>query len=62
MQNQRSAFRVATKYLNNYFAWFRVLENIQRQRNESTINEIIKGNLIPNVETYIKLRLSKFNV
>ena len=54
---------VATKYLNNYLAWFQVLESIHHQRNEVTVNDmIIKGNLIPNIETYDTLRLSKFTV
>lgn len=52
---------VATKYLNNYLAWFQVLESVHHQRNEVTMKDIIiKGNLIPNVETYDTLRLSKF--
>lgn len=52
---------VATKYLDNYLTWFQVLEGIHHQRNEVTINDfIIKGNLIPNKETYDTLRLSKF--
>lgn len=52
---------VATKYLDNYLAWFQVLESIQHQLNDVTVNNmIIKGNLIPSVETYDKLRLSKF--
>jgi transposase-like protein len=52
---------VATKYLDNYLAWFQVLESIHHQLNEVTVNNmIIKGNLIPIVETYDKLRLSKF--
>ncbi|TVP84516.1 MAG: IS1595 family transposase [Alkalicoccus sp.] len=52
---------VATKYLNNYLTWFQVLESVHHQRNEVTINDmIIKGNLIPSVETYDTLRLSKF--
>ena len=51
---------VATKYLNNYLAWFQVLESIQHQRNEVTINDlIIKGNLVQNSETYDTLRLTK---
>ncbi|ADH98489.1 hypothetical protein Bsel_0967 [[Bacillus] selenitireducens MLS10] len=54
---------VATKYLNNYLAWFQVLESIHHQRNEVTMKDmIIKGNLIPNKETYDTLRLSKFTV
>lgn len=54
---------VATKYLDNYLAWFQVLESIQHQLNEVTVNDmIIKGNSIPIVETYDKLRLSKFTV
>nr|WP_202079007.1 IS1595 family transposase [Caldalkalibacillus salinus] len=54
---------VVTKYLNNYLAWFQVLESIHHQRNEVTMNDmIIKGNLIPNIETYDTLRLSKFTV
>lgn len=32
---------VATKYLNNYLAWFQVLESIQHQRNEATMNDLI---------------------
>lgn len=53
---------VATKYLDNYLTWFQVLGSIQHQLNEVTVNDIIiKGNLIPIVETYDKLRLSKFN-
>lgn len=54
---------VATKYLNNYLAWFQVLESSHHQRNEVTMKDmIIKGNLIPNIETYDTLRLSKFTV
>lgn len=54
---------VATKYLNNYLAWFQVLESIHHQRNEVTMKDmIVKGNLIPNKETYDTLRLSKFTV
>ena len=54
---------VATKYLNNYLAWFQVLESIHHQRNEVTMKDmIVKGNLIPNKETYDTLRLSKFMV
>ncbi|MEC1377231.1 IS1595 family transposase [Heyndrickxia oleronia] len=54
---------VATEYLNNYLAWFQVLESINHQRNEVTMNDmIIKGNLIPNIETYDTLRLSRFTV
>ncbi len=53
---------VATKYLDNYLAWFQTLESIKHQRNEVTINDfIISGNLIPNIETYNTLRLSEFN-
>ncbi|WP_374989319.1 IS1595 family transposase (plasmid) [Priestia megaterium] len=53
---------VATKYLDNYLAWFQVLESIHHQRNEVTINDlIIKGNLLPNKETYDTLRLSEFS-
>ncbi|MBM7580820.1 hypothetical protein JOD21_003513 [Jeotgalibacillus terrae] len=52
---------VATKYLDNYLAWFQVLESIQHQLNEVTVNDmIIKGNLIPIIGTYDKLRLSNF--
>ncbi|MFB1081420.1 IS1595 family transposase [Jeotgalibacillus sp. JSM ZJ347] len=52
---------VATKYLDNYLTWFQVLESIQHQLNEVTVNDmIIKGNLFPIIETYDKLRLSKF--
>jgi transposase-like protein len=54
---------VATKFLNNYLAWFQVLESIQHQRNEVTMNDLmIKGNLIQNIETYDTLRLSKFTI
>lgn len=54
---------VATKYLNNYLAWFQTLETIQHQRNEITMNDlVIKGNLIQNVETYDTLRLSRFTI
>lgn len=50
---------VATKYLNNYLTWFQVLETIHHQRNDVNIKElIIKGNLIPNIETYNTLRSS----
>lgn len=54
---------VATKYLNNYLVWFQVLESIQHQRNEVTMNDlIIRGNLIQNLETYDTLRLTKFTI
>nr|WP_246010306.1 IS1595 family transposase [Bacillus yapensis] len=54
---------VATKYLNNYLAWFQVLESIQHQRNTVTINDLmIKGNLIQIMEIYDTLRLSKFTI
>ena len=54
---------VATKYLNNYLAWFQVLESIQHQRNPITMNDLmIKGNLIQNMETNDTLRLSKFKI
>ena len=57
------AIQMATKYLNNYLAWFQVLERIHHQRNEVSMNDmIIKGNLIPSVETYDTLRLSNFAV
>ncbi|WP_347860774.1 IS1595 family transposase [Salimicrobium sp. PL1-032A] len=53
---------VATKYLDNYLAWFQALESFQHQRNEVTQNEmLIKGNLIPNIETYDRVRMSTFN-
>lgn len=32
---------VATKYLDNYLAWFQVLESIQHQLNEVTVNDMI---------------------
>lgn len=52
---------VATKYLNNYLAWFQILEGIQHQSNEVTMQDlIIKGNLIKSTETYDTLRLSEF--
>ncbi len=52
---------VATKYLNNYLAWFQLLESIHHQRKEVTMNDfIIKGNFIPNKEAYDTLGLSKF--
>ncbi|RPF55463.1 hypothetical protein EDC24_0340 [Aquisalibacillus elongatus] len=36
----------------NYLAWFQVLESNQHQLNEVTVNDmILKGNLIPIVET-----------
>lgn len=51
---------VATKYLNHYLTWFQVLEAIHHQRNDVNIKDlIIKGNLIPNLETYDTLRLSR---
>ncbi len=54
---------VATKYLNNYLAWFQVLESIHHQRNEVTINDmLINANLFPSMETNDTLRLSKFKV
>lgn len=54
---------VATKYLNNYLAWFQVLESIQHQRNTVTINDLmIKGNLIQIMEIYDTLRLSRFTI
>jgi hypothetical protein len=54
---------VATKYLNNYLAWFQVLESIQHQRNPVTMNDLmIKGNLIQSMETYDALRLSRFTM
>ena len=54
---------VTTKYLNNYLAWFQILEGIHHQRNEVTVNDMmIKRNSIPNIETYDTLRLSKFTV
>lgn len=54
---------VATKYLNNYLAWFQVLESIQHQRNTVTLNDLmIKGSLIQNMETYDTLRLSRFTI
>ncbi|MEH7239288.1 IS1595 family transposase [Bacillus sp. JJ1562] len=54
---------VATKYLNNYLAWFQVLESIQHQRNPITMNDLmIKGNLIQNMETYDTIRLSRFTI
>jgi len=54
---------VATKYLNNHLSWFQVLENIQHQRNEVTMNDlIIKRNLIQNSEIYDTLKLTKFVV
>lgn len=54
---------VVTKYLNNYLAWFQVLESIQHQRNEVTMNDlIIRGNLVQNSETYDTIRLTKFAV
>ena len=44
-------------------AWLQLLESIQHQRNEVTLNTlIIKGNLIQNTETYDTLRLSKFTI
>lgn len=46
---------VATKYLDKYLVWFQVLESLQHQLNEATINDI-KGNLIPIIKTYDKLR------
>ncbi|MFA9558757.1 IS1595 family transposase [Evansella sp. AB-rgal1] len=53
---------VATKYLNNYLTWFQALEAIHHQRNNVNINDmIIKGNLIPIMETYDTLRLSEFS-
>lgn len=53
---------VATKYLNNYLTWFQTLESIHYKQNDVTTNDmIIKGNLIPSVETYDTLRLSKFS-
>lgn len=52
---------VATKYLNNYLAWFQVLESIQHKRNEVTMKGLkMKGNLIKNTETYDTLGVSKF--
>lgn len=54
---------VATKYLNNYLAWFQMLESIQHQRNPITMNDLmIKGNSIRNMETYDTLRLSRFTI
>lgn len=54
---------VATKYLNNYLAWFQVLESIQHQRNPITMNYLmIKGNLIQHVETFDTIRLSRFTI
>lgn len=54
---------VVTKYLNNYLAWFQVLESIQHQRNPITMNDLmIKGNLIQNKETHDTIRLSRFTI
>ncbi len=54
---------VATKYFNNYLTCLQVLESIQHQRNEVTMNDlIIKGKLIQNVETYDTIRLSSFEI
>ena len=54
---------VPTKYLNNYLAWFQVLESIQHQRNKVTMNDlIIKGNLAQDSENYDTIRLTKFAV
>jgi|SRR5690606_14051896 len=48
---------VATKYLNNYLAWFHMLESIQHQRNEVAMKDlIIKDNLIQDYDT---IRLTK---
>ncbi|MEY9093752.1 hypothetical protein ABH899_002361 [Paenibacillus sp. RC84] len=47
--------------VNNYLAWFQVLESIQHQRNEVTTNDlIIRGNLIKSSEPYDTIRLTKF--
>lgn len=47
--------------LDNYLAWFQVSENIQYQRKEVTMNDLmIRGNLIKNSETYDTIRLTKF--
>ena len=54
---------IATKYLDNYLAWFQILESIQHQNNKVTIKDlIIQGNLIQNKKTYDTLRLSKFTI
>src|SRR5690625_717929 len=63
LKGWRQRFGVATKYLDNYFTLFQVLESIQHQNNEVTIKDlIIQGNLIQNTETYDTLRLSKFTI
>ena len=54
---------VATKYLDNYLAWFQILEGIHHQNNKINIKDlIIRGNFIQNTETYGTLWLSKFTV
>ena len=53
---------VATKYLDNYLAWFQTLESIKHLRNDVTTNDlIISGNLIPNFETYDTIRFAKYS-
>lgn len=54
---------VATKYLNNYLAWFQVLESIQHQRSNVTMKDLmINGNLIQNMKTNDTLRLARFTI
>src|SRR5699024_10304799 len=52
-----------TKYVNEYLDRFQVLESIQHQSNEVTMNElIIREHLIKNSKTYATIRLTKFAI